>query len=167
MIERAIILPFGEGFNANNAGAAGLFVKESLNSGLIKENKKKSIRPFIIFGSEKRPFKNYKKIYYRSKKVFRYFSNLKYVEDFKEQFSKKIINNIEIHNRPAYAKPLIDAFPCARISIIYHNDPQKIRGSKTVEERKFLNERCYNFFLSKNIQNRFFSGVEKKKIIFL
>ena len=44
MIERAIILPFGENFNENNAGAAGLFVKESLNNNLIEENKKKSIK---------------------------------------------------------------------------------------------------------------------------
>ena len=162
MIERAIILPFGENFNENNTGAAGLFVKESLNIGLINQNKKKSIIPFVIFGSEKSPFKIYKKVYYRSKTGFRYFSNLKYIEDFKKKFNKKIINNIEIHNRPAYAKALLDAFPCARISIFYHNDPQNLRGSKTVEERKFLNDRCYNFFLSKYIQNCFFSGVEKK-----
>jgi len=162
MIERAIILPFGENFNEKSVGAAGLFVKESLNNELIKENKKKSIRPSIIFGSEKKPFKIYKKIYCSLKTEIRYFSNLKYIEDFIEQFSKKIINNIEIHNRPAYAKPLINAFPCARISIFYHNDPQKIRGSKTVEERKFLNDRCYNFFLSKYIRNCFFSGLEKK-----
>ena len=161
MIERAIILPFGENFNENSVGAAGLFVKESLNNELIKENKKKSTKPFIIFGSEKKPFKIYKKIYYSLKTEIRYFSNFKYIEDFIKQFSKKIINNIEIHNRPAYAKPLINAFPCARISIFYHNDPQKIRGSKTVEERKFLNDRCYNFFLSKYIRNCFFSGVEK------
>ena len=153
MIERAIILPFGENFNENNTGAAGLFVKESLNNNFIEENKKKSIKPFVIFGTEKIPFKNYKKIYYRSKPESRYFSNLKYIEDFKKQFSKNIINNIEIHNRPAYAKALIDAFPCARISIFYHNNPQKLRGSKTVEERKFLNDRCYNFFLSKYIRN--------------
>ena len=162
MIERAIILPFGENFNKNSAGAAGLFVKESLNNNLIKENKKKFIKPFVIFGSEKFPFKNYKKIYYRSKTEFRYFSNFKYIDNFKKQFSKIIINNIEIHNRPAYAKPLIDAFPCARISIFYHNDPQKLRGSKTVEERKFLNDRCYNFFLSKYIRNCFYSGLEIK-----
>jgi len=127
MIERAIILPFGENFNENNVGAAGLFVKESLNNKLTQENKKKSTRPFIIFGSEKKPFKNYKQIYYRSKIEVRYFSNFKYIEDFKKQFGEKIINNIEIHNRPAYAKPLIDAFPCARIYIFYHNDPQKIK----------------------------------------
>ena len=161
MIERAIILPFGENFNENSTGAAGLFVKESLNNELIKENKKKSTKPFIIFGSEKKPFKIYKKIYYSLKTEIRYFSNFKYIEDFIKQFSKKIINNIEIHNRPAYVKPLINAFPCARIFIFYHNDPQKIRGSKTVEERKFLNDRCYNFFLSKYIRNCFFSGVEK------
>ena len=162
MIERAIILPFGENFNENNAGAAGLFVKESLNNNLSEENKKKSIKPVVIFGSEKNSFKNYKKIYYRSKTGVRYFSNFKYIEDFKKQFSKNVINNIEIHNRPAYAKSLIDAFPCAKISIFYHNNPQNLRGSKTVEERKFLNDRCYNFFLSKYIQNCFFSGVEKK-----
>ena len=163
MIEKAIILPFGEDFSENNTGAAGLFVKESLNSNLIKQNKKKSIKPFIIFGSEKNPFKDCKKIYYRSKTEGRYFSNFKYIENFKKQFSKNIINNIEIHNRPAYARALIDTFPCARISIFYHNDPQKLRGSKTVEERKFLNDRCYNFFLSKYIGNCFFSGLEKKK----
>ena len=82
MIVRAIILPFGENFNKNNTGAAGLFVKESLNNKLIQENKKKSTKPFIIFGSEKRPFQNYKQIYYRSKTEVKFFSNFKYIEDF-------------------------------------------------------------------------------------
>ena len=49
MIERAIILPFGENFNENNAGAAGLFVKESLNNNLIEENKKKIYQTICSF----------------------------------------------------------------------------------------------------------------------
>ena len=37
MIDRAIILPYGEEFNENFAGAAGIFIKESLQHENIKK----------------------------------------------------------------------------------------------------------------------------------
>ena len=169
MIDRAIILPYGEEFNENFAGAAGIFIKESLQNENIKKYKSKFSSSFIIFGSVHNVYKKLKKIYVQSGPEKKFFSNANYIENFINKFKNIVINNIEIHNRPTYAKKLIEAFPSSKIFIFYHNDPRKLRGSKSVEERNFLNNRCTNIFLSKYIKNCFYSGLEnkynKKKII--
>lgn len=161
MIDRAIILPYGEEFNENSAGAAGIFVKESL---LNEKNKPKFSSSFVIYGSTQNVYKKLKKIYVQSGPEKKFFSNYNYIQNFINKFEKKIINNIEIHNRPVYAKKLIEAFPYSKIFIFYHNDPRKLRGSKSVEERNLLNNRCINIFLSKYIKNCFYSGLENKYI---
>jgi glycosyltransferase involved in cell wall biosynthesis len=162
MIDRVIILPYGEEFNENSAGAAGIFVKESLRNEKIKKYKQKFSFSFIIYGSAQNVYKRFKKIYVQSGPEKKFFSNANYIQNFINKFEKKIINNIEIHNRPAYAKKLIEAFPSSKIFIFYHNDPRKLRGSKSVEERNFLKNRCTNIFLSKYIKNCFYSGLKKK-----
>ena len=162
MIDRVIILPYGEEFNENSAGAAGIFVKESLQNEIIKKNKPKFSSSFIIYGSTHNVFEKFKKIYVQSGPEKKFFSNTNYIKNFINKFKKKIINNIEIHNRPAYAKRLIEAFPASKIFIFYHNDPKKLRGSKSVEERNLLNSRCINIFLSKYIKNCFYSGLENE-----
>lgn len=162
MIDRAIILPYGEEFNENSSGAAGIFVKESLQNEKIRKYKSKFISPFVIFGSTNNVYKKLKKIYVQSGPEKKFFSNANYIENFINKFKKKIVNNIEIHNRPAYAKKLIEFFPASKIFIFYHNDPRKLRGSKTVDERNLLNNKCINIFLSKYIKNCFYSGLENK-----
>ena len=47
---------------------------------------------------------------------------------------------------------MTEAFPTSKIFIFYHNDPTKLRGSKSVEERNLLNNKCVNIFLSKYIK---------------
>lgn len=162
MIDRVIILPYGEEFSENSAGTAGIFVKESLQNHKIKKNKRKISSSLLIYGSTRKVYKKLKKIYVQSGPEKKFFSNANYIKNFINKFEKKIINNIEIHNRPAYAKKLIEAFPCSKILIFYHNDPRKLRGSKSVEERNLLNNRCINIFLSKYIKNCFYSGLENK-----
>ena len=149
MIDRVIILPYGEEFNKKSAGAAGIFVKESLKNEKIEKYKQKCSSSFIIYGSTQNVYKRFKKIYVQSGTEKKFFSNANYIKNFINKFEKKIINNIEIHNRPAYAKKLIEAFPSSKIFIFYHNDPRKLRGSKSVDERNFLKNRCINIFLSK------------------
>lgn len=162
MIDRAIILPFGEEFSKNRSGAAGIFVTKSLQNEVIKKYNQKSFNPYIIYGSEKKVNNKLKKIYFKTSSKKKLFSNLSYVNDFIYKFNNQVIKNIEIHNRPSYAKTLIDAFPCSKIYIFYHNDPQKLRGSKSINERKFLNKRCVNIFLSNYVKKCFYSGLEKE-----
>lgn len=162
MIDRVIILPYGEEFNENSAGAAGIFVKESLQNEKIKKYNPKFSSSFVIYGSTHNVHKKLKKIYVQSGPEKKFFSNANYIKNFINKFEKKIINNIEIHNRPAYAKKLIEAFPTSKILIFYHNDPRKLRGSKSAEERNLLINRCVNIFLSKYIKNCFYSGLENK-----
>ena len=66
MIDRVIILPYGEEFNENSAGAAGIFVKESLQNQKIKKYKPKFSSLFTIYGSTHNVFKKFKKIYVQS-----------------------------------------------------------------------------------------------------
>lgn len=162
MIDRAIILPYGEEFNENFAGAAGIFIKESLQNENIKKYKSKFSSSFIVFGSVHNVYKKLKKIYVQSDTEKKFFSNANYIQNFINKFKNIVINNIEIHNRPVYAKKLIEAFPSSKIFIFYHNDPRKLRGSKSVEERNLLNNRCINIFLSKYIKNCFYSGLENE-----
>ncbi len=162
MIDRVVILPYGEKISENSAGAAGIFVKESLQNEKIKKNIPKFYSSFIVFGSDNNVYKKLKKIYVKSDSEKKFFSNRNYIQDFINKFKNKIINNIEIHNRPSYAKKLIEAFPYSKIFIFYHNDPRKLRGSKSVNERNFLNKRCINIFLSKHIKNCFYLGLENK-----
>ena len=162
MIDRAVILPYGEKISENSAGAAGIFVKESLQNEKIKKNIQKFYSSFIVFGSDNNVYKKLKKIYVKSDSEKKIFSNRNYIQDFINKFKNKIINKIEIHNRPSYAKKLIEAFPYSKIFIYYHNDPRKLRGSRSVNERNFLNKRCINIFLSKHIKNCFYLGLENK-----
>ena len=162
MIDRAVILPYGEKISENSAGAAGIFVKESLQNEKIKKNIQKFYSSFIVFGSDNNVYKKLKKIYVKSDSEKKIFSNRNYIQDFINKFKNKIINKIEIHNRPSYAKKLIEAFPYSKIFIYYHNDPRKLRGSRSVNERNFLNKRCINIFLIKHIKNCFYLGLENK-----
>jgi len=89
MIDRAIILPYGESISENNVGAAGIFVNEtSLN---VKINKKngKFICQLIIFGSEKNENKKLKKVYVQSNFKGKFFSNSGYINDFINNIKKK------------------------------------------------------------------------------
>ncbi len=59
----------------------------------------------------KNVYKKFKKIYVQSGPEKKFFSNANYIENFIKKFEKKIINNIEIHNRPAYCKKIDRSFP--------------------------------------------------------
>ena len=89
MIDRAIILPYGESIDKSNAGAAGIFVNESLLN--IKINKKngKFTCQSIIFGSEKNVNKKLKKVYVQSNFRGKFFSNAGYINDFINKYKKK------------------------------------------------------------------------------
>ncbi len=41
---------------------------------------------------------------------------------------------------------------------------RKLRGSKSINERKFLNNRCINIFLSKYVKKCFYLGLENELI---
>ena len=152
---KAIILPNKERFSKNQSGAAAILVKDSL--------KPKDYKSYIIYGNSKTVEKKYKKIFVNANQKNKFLSNYLYIKKFINKFKKKNITLFEIHNRPEYVINLKKNFPSAKFIVFYHNDPTKLRGSKILSQRKFLDHNCYNVFLSKYIKNRFYKDFSTYK----
>jgi glycosyltransferase involved in cell wall biosynthesis len=145
---KAIILPNKEKFSNKESGAASIFVKDSL--------KPKDYKSYIIYGNSEIDEKKYKKIFVNANQKNKFLSNYLYIKKFISKFKKKNITLFEIHNRPEYVINLKKNFPSAKFIIFYHNNPTKLRGSKILRQRKFLDDNCTNVFLSNYIKNCFY-----------
>jgi len=152
---KVIILPNKEKFSKNESGAASIFVKDSL--------KPKDYKSYIIYGNSKNNEKKYKKIFVNANQNNKLLSNYLYIKKFISKFKNKNITLFEIHNRPEYVINLKKNFPSAKFIIFYHNDPTKLRGSKILSQRKFLNDNCTNVFLSKYIKSCFYKDFSTYK----
>ena len=155
MTTKVIILPNKERFSNNESGAASIFAKESL--------KPKDYKSYIIYGNSNNNEKKYKKIFVNANQKNKFLSNYLYIKKFISKFKNKNITLFEIHNRPEYVINLKKYFPLAKFIVFYHNDPTKLRGSKILSQRKFLNDNCTNVFLSKYIKNRFYKDFSTYK----
>ena len=139
-----IILPYKESLNSTKAGAVSIYVQDALKYSIYKK------RVQLISSDD-----------FSNSKLFR---NKTYINNFCRKYKDHNISIIEIHNRPEYAKILKKNFPKAKIILTYHNDPQNLRGSIDVEERKTLLEICTEIiFISNWIKNRFFQGIKNIK----
>ena len=152
---KAIILPNKEKFTKKDSGAASIFVKDSLEP--------EDYKSYIIYGNSEVDEKKYKKIFVSANQKNKFLSNYLYIKKFISKFKKKNITLFEIHNRPEYVINLKKNFPSAKFIIFYHNNPTKLRGSKTLGQRKFLDENCSNVFLSKYIKNCFYKDFKTYK----
>ena len=133
-----IILPFKESLNPKIAGAVSIYVTDSVKNSVYK----KSIK---IISSDS-----------TNKRIFR---NKNYIINFCENYKKKKIDIIEIHNRPEYVKYIKKFFPKTKIILTFHNDPLTLRGSEKFQERENLLKDCNKIiFISRWIQNRFFNS---------
>ena len=155
MTTKVIILPNKEKFSNNESGAASIFAKESL--------KPKDYKSYIIYGNSNNNEKKYKKIFVNANQKNKFLSNYLYIKKFISKFKRKNITLFEIHNRPEYIINLKKNFPSARFIIFYHNDPTKLRGSKILRQRKFLDDNCTNVFLSKYIKSCFYKDFSTYK----
>ena len=150
----AIILPYKEIFSHDYAGAASIWVKDY--NALSKLSSKT-----IIYGNidnKLKPIsKNFKNI--SLKKNF-FSKNKEYIDFFYKDYQKYKFQIIEIHNRPEYLNYLINKNLKSKLIFFFHNNPKKIRGSKTVKERLKILESTYKvFFVSKWTMNKFFEEV--------
>jgi glycosyltransferase involved in cell wall biosynthesis len=152
---KAIILPNKEKFSKKDSGAASIFVKDSLEP--------EDYKSYIIYGNSEVDEKKYKKIFVSANQKYKFLSNYLYIKKFISKFKKKNITLFEIHNRPEYVIYLKKEFPLAKFIIFYHNNPTKLRGSKTLEQRKFLDKNCTNVFLSKYIKNCYYEDFKTYK----
>ena len=155
----SVLLPYKETFSSINAGAVSLFVKDTI------KNSKYS-KTSYVFGNMKnqKPFlKNYINIEL-NKSLIR--SNSKnYVSKFLEKEKKINSDIIEIHNRPNYIRYLKNT-QNKKIILYFHNDPLSMNGSSSTEDRIYLlNKIDKILFNSEWSQERFFIGIENKKLL--
>ena len=122
-----ILLPYKENFTKKNAGAVSIFVNSTNKLSKYKKNIK-------VFGytSHKEIFKNYINI--SIKKKFLSSTTNKYLNKFKNTLKNINVDILEIHNRPNYINFLDKNIKCKKI-LYFHNDPQEMLGSRTVNER--------------------------------
>ena len=153
-----ILLPYKEKFDVNKASSVSITVKNNLLHTEFLSHIK-------IYGQnvENPLFKNnfegikYSIFSLKSRNVFLAHKMLKMIS--KESSKKQLI---EIHNRPYLIEQIAKKsnFP---ITLFLHNDPQTMKGSKSVKDRQNILEKCEAVFcVSEFIKNKFLEGISIK-----
>ena len=139
----AILLPYKEIYSPNFSGAASIWVKDYnnlskfSNLSTIYGNLEKFLKPNS---------KNFKNIII---KKFIFSKTNQYLNFFYKSVLKNDFSIIEIHNRPEYINFLFKKKIKAKFIFFFHNNPQKLRGSKSIKERlNILNKTDKIFFVS-------------------
>ena len=129
----AIIIPYKENFCNKGFGAVSIWVKDYINNS-------PKIRD-IIFCRKITKIKNYLTPNVKPIKLdAKLFTNLNYIKSINIELSKKNIKTAEIHNRPEYAIYLIKNNPKLNINLVFHNDPNFIRGSNDKKKKRISNK---------------------------
>ena len=150
--EIAELLPNKEDYSLNNAAAASIWVKD-FNRGNIFNKQ-------IVFGisSSATPlsknFINLKKINLINNSYF-------YLKNFIRKLPESI-KVIIIHNRPHFFFILKKKFPGIKFIIVFHNDPNTLRGSRTISEKINILELCDKIvFVSSYVKKRFYYNLNE------
>ena len=122
----SILLPYKENYSPEYPGAVSLFVNSTTKLSKFKSN-------ITVFGST--DYKNYLSNNYidisLKKNIFS-SQTKQYIENFiKTQNSD--VDLIEVHNRPNYISQI--NFLNKKLVLYFHNDPNTMLGSKTVNEK--------------------------------
>ncbi len=153
-----ILLPYKEKFDKNLASSVSITVKNNLFYTKFLKNIK-------IYGQEvENPLykKNFVGLKYsllslKGKNDFLLNEMLKQIS---EEIEKKQL--IEVHNRPYHIDHIASRtnFP---ITMFFHNDPQTMKGSKSIEQRENILQKCEAIFcVSRYIKKKFLEGVRLK-----
>ena len=152
-----ILLPYKEKFDENKASSVSITVKNNLSY-------TKYIDDVRIYGQsvENPIFKNnfiglrYSIFSLQSKNKFLAHEMLNLI---KKDHDKKQI--IEVHNRPYIINQISkqNKFPT---SLFLHNDPQTMKGSKSIKDRENILRKCVAVFcVSEFIKNKFIEGISR------
>jgi glycosyltransferase involved in cell wall biosynthesis len=150
-----ILLPYKEKFDVNKASSVSITIRNNLLH-------TKFLSDIRVYGQnvEKPLFKdNFQGIKYsifsfKSKNVFLAHEMLKFIS--KDSFNKQLI---EIHNRPYLIEKIAknSNFP---VTLFLHNDPQTMKGSKSVKDRHNILENCAAVFcVSEYVKAQFIEGL--------
>ena len=150
--EIAELLPNKEDYSLNKAAAASIWVKD-FNKGNISSKQ-------IIFGisSSNTPFsKNFINLKQTNLINNSYF----YIKNFIRKLPETI-KVIIIHNRPHFFFILKKKFPGMKFVIIFHNDPNTLRGSRSVSEKINILEHCDKIiFVSSYVKKQFYYNLNE------
>ncbi len=151
----AILLPYKEDYSPRYSGAVSIHV-----SNTIKYSKfKKSTTVYGNTNKNRYLSKDFKNIKVSSNILFS--NNKKYLEKFINLNLNDSPDIIEIHNRPSYVKAIKDNLS-SKIMLYFHNNPETISGSKSVNDRLLLLKRCeFIFFNSNWTKNQFFKDIDE------
>jgi glycosyltransferase involved in cell wall biosynthesis len=148
--EIAELLPNKEDFSLNKAAAASIWVKD-FNQGYIANKQ-------LIFGisssssSLSKNFINLKKINLINNSYF-------YIKNFISKLPKSI-KIITIHNRPHFLFILKKKYPEIKFILVFHNDPNTLRGSRSVKEKISILQNCDKIiFVSSYVKKRFYYNI--------
>jgi glycosyltransferase involved in cell wall biosynthesis len=143
----AELLPNKEDYTLNKAAAASIWVKD-FNKGNISSKQ-------IVFGisSSNTPFsKNFINLKQSNLINNSYF----YIKNFIRKLPETI-KVIIIHNRPHFFFILKKKFPGIKFVIVFHNDPNTLRGSRSVSEKINILEQCDKIiFVSSYVKKQFY-----------
>ena len=148
--EIATLLPNKEDFSINKAAAASIWVKD-FNKGYIASKQ-------VIFGiSSSTSYLTSNFINLRKKNLINnsYF----YIQNFIKNLPESI-SVIVIHNRPHFFFILKKKFPKIKFVLVFHNDPNTLRGSRTVSEKINILEICDKIiFVSAYVKEKFYYNI--------
>jgi glycosyltransferase involved in cell wall biosynthesis len=147
--EIAELLPNKEDYTLNKAAAASIWVKD-FNKGFIASRQ-------LIFGissssSLSKNFINLKKDNLINNSYF-------YIKNFVSKLPK-YTKVIVIHNRPHFFFILKKKCPGIKFILVFHNDPNTLRGSRTVKEKINILQNCDKIiFVSSYVKKRFYYNI--------
>ena len=148
--EIAILLPNKEDYSFNRAAAASIWVKDFNKGNIVNKQ--------IIFGiSSSVPLsKNF--INLRKNNLVN--NSFFYLRNFISKLPETI-RVIVIHNRPHFFPILKKKFPKIKFVLVFHNDPNTLRGSKFVKERTDILRNCNKIiFVSSFVKKKFYLNMD-------
>jgi glycosyltransferase involved in cell wall biosynthesis len=148
--EIAELLPNKEDYSLNNAAAASIWVNDFNKGNIINKQ--------IIFGisSTSTPLS---KNFINLKKLNIIDNSFFYIKNFIRKLPESI-KVIVIHNRPHFFFILKKKFPKMKFIIVFHNDPNTLRGSRSVSEKINILEHCEKIiFVSSYVKERFYYNI--------
>ncbi len=161
-----ILLPFKENYSFDKASSVSITIKNNLDHSCFKNNVR-------IFGKKTVNVMNIENFigisnsfnFLRSKNKNLAIQMCKILS--KEKSCDQII---EVHNRP-YLIPLIKKrLSNFKITLFIHNNPQEMKGSKTIKQRELLLQMSEKIYcVSQYVKNNFLEGLEEncKKVVVL
>ena len=151
-----ILLPYKEKFDENKASSVSITVRNNLYHS-------KYMNQIKVFGQNvdnplfKDNFIGLKHSIFSLQSKNRFLAS-KMIEIISKDTNNKQL--IEIHNRPYLVEQIAKGhkFP---ISLFFHNDPQTMKGSKSIKDREKILEKCAAVFcVSEFIKSKFVEGIE-------